>query len=128
MNGRVSLIVLLVGAGGAGAGSASAETVTAAPGGTFTTTKDGIVYQPPSRVRAAPAERPRGDGTAVNDAPLPNLGPAKSAPGPLGAPVVNAAFVTRRGTVARFEKGISITILEKNGKERTVPLAKNASV
>jgi hypothetical protein len=42
---------------------------------------------------------------------------------------VNAAFVTVRGSVARYEKGVAITVVDaRTGKERRVPLAKGASV
>ena len=142
MNRRVVVFIVLAGAAGVAARDAAAEERVTAPSlpsqpnkdsvvmpsGGLKTTRDGIVYQAPSRVRAAPVERSRGDGAAVSEPPLPNLGPPKSAPGPLGAPVVNAAYVTRRGVVAKFEKGASITIVEKSGKARMVPLARNASV
>jgi hypothetical protein len=49
--------------------------------------------------------------------------------GPTGPAVVNAAFVTFRGTVVKIEKGTAITILDgRTGKERRVLLAKNAVV
>ena len=49
--------------------------------------------------------------------------------GPAGPAVVNAAFVTFRGTAVRIEKGVAITILDgRTGKERRVLLAKGAVV
>src|SRR5262249_54084977 len=100
----------------------------AQPGGALKTTRDGIVYQGPDRApvpRKSTTQKPEG---AV-DAPLPSFpAPSKTSPGPLGAPVVDAAFVTRRGRVAKYEKGISITIVEKSGRERLLPLAKTAKV
>jgi hypothetical protein len=49
--------------------------------------------------------------------------------GPTGPAVVDAAFVTFRGTVVRLEKGAAITLRDgRTGKERRVLLAKNAVV
>ena len=54
--------------------------------------------------------------------------PALKGP-PTGPSVVNAAFVTFRGTVVRLEKGAALTILDgRTGKERRVLLAKDAVV
>jgi hypothetical protein len=42
---------------------------------------------------------------------------------------MNAAFVTVRGSVARYEKGVAVTVVDaRTGKERRVPLAKGAFV
>lgn len=145
MNRRVAAFVVLaavaVVAGAAAREAASDEHVTAPslpsqpnkdtvaqPGGALKTTRDGLVYQGPER-RIVAVERPPREGAPASDPAFPVIAaPPKAAPGPLGAPVVNAAFVTRKGTVTKFERGTSITILEKTGKERTVPLARNASV
>jgi hypothetical protein len=49
--------------------------------------------------------------------------------GPQGPAVVNAAYLTVRGSVARYEKGVAVTVVDaRTGKERRVPLAKGASV
>ena len=48
--------------------------------------------------------------------------------GPRGPAVVGAANLTVRGTVKAFDRGVSITVTEANGKARTVPLAEKASV
>ena len=49
-------------------------------------------------------------------------------PGPTGPADVKAAYLTLRGTVKAYENGVSITIVESNGLERTVKLATKASV
>jgi hypothetical protein len=49
--------------------------------------------------------------------------------GPQGPAIVNAAYLTVRGNVARYEKGVAVTVVDaRTGRERRVPLAKNASV
>jgi len=54
-------------------------------------------------------------------------GPAPP-PGPSGPTEVKAAYLSLRGTVRAYAKGVSITIVEKGGVERTVKLATKASV
>ena len=56
--------------------------------------------------------------------------PAASTPplGPSGPAEVNAAYLSLRGTVKAYAKGVSITIVEKDGVERTVKLAAKALV
>jgi hypothetical protein len=58
-------------------------------------------------------------------APPPVPPPAE---GPRGKTVVAAANVTLRGVVKAYEKGVSVTITEANGKDRTVLLADKAAV
>jgi hypothetical protein len=116
MKARLALLVL------SATGSAALAQVN--PGGKLVETKDGIVFQrntPTPRPTHAKAERsPDGGGAPPTVAP-----PA----GPAGPSVVNAAFVTFRGTVVRIEKGTAITILDaRTGKERRVLLAKAAAV
>jgi hypothetical protein len=72
---------------------------------------------PSKGAQAAPAS-----GLAVVPA-----GPAPS-PGPTGPAEVKAAYLSLRGTVKAYAKGVSITIVEKDGVERTVTLAAKASV
>jgi hypothetical protein len=49
--------------------------------------------------------------------------------GPTGPALVNAAFVTFRGSVVKIERGAAITILDgRTGKERRLLLAKTAVV
>jgi hypothetical protein len=69
---------------------------------------------------AAPAGASPGPGI-VAPAPAP-------ADGPRGPAVVAAANVTVRGIVKAYEKGVSITVTEANGKDRTVLLAEKAAV
>lgn len=45
-------------------------------------------------------------------------------PPPKGKAVVGASFMTVSGTVKALEKGTSITITDKNGRDRTLALAK----
>jgi hypothetical protein len=75
---------------------------------------------------------PANAGSAARPAPAPVNGVPAPAPvpgaGARGKTVVNAAFITLRGVVKAYEKGVSITIAEANGKERTVPLAEKAGV
>lgn len=64
-----------------------------------------------------------GPGIAAPEPPSP---PAPVPP--RGKTVVEAANLTLRGVVKAYEKGVSITITEANGKERTVLLAEKAAV
>jgi hypothetical protein len=50
------------------------------------------------------------------------------APAPLGIATVKAAHLSVRGTVKAYEKGVSITVVEADGRERTVKIAAKASV
>ena len=55
------------------------------------------------------------------------IAPARGPAVPTGPAVVDAAFVTFRGSVVRIEKGEAITIRDaRTGKERRVLLAKEA--
>ena len=84
-------------------------------------------------------------GAAPAAAPEPPAAPAPAAPAPPGvsAPpvtaqpggpptrgkaVVGASFLTVSGTVKALEKGASITITEKSGRERTLALAKGTAL
>lgn len=50
------------------------------------------------------------------------------APAPKGPPVVRAAYVSVHGVVKAYRAGTSITVVDASGRERTVPLTKNAGV
>jgi len=106
----------------AAAGVAAAQSLN--PGGKLVETKDGIVFQ-----KNTPTPRPtweRADRSAEAGGGLVTIAPSQ---GPSGPAVVDAAFVTFRGTVVRIEKGAAITILDgRTGKERRVLLAKAAVV
>ncbi|MBK9062665.1 MAG: hypothetical protein IPL89_05645 [Acidobacteria bacterium] len=117
MKGSRAALVLL-----AAAGVAAAQSLN--PGGKLVETKDGIVFQ-----KNTPTPRPareRADQPADSGGGLVTIAPSQ---GPSGPAVVDAAFVTFRGTVVRIEKGAAITILDgRTGKERRVLLAKAAVV
>ena len=116
MKESLAALVLLGAAGGVAA--------QVSPGGKITETKDGIVFE-----RNTPVPRPT--PAMVDRSTDSGGGLVKIAPslGPTGPAVVDAAFVTFRGTVVRVEKGAAITILDgRSGKERRVLLAKGAFV
>jgi hypothetical protein len=117
MKERLAVLVVLAAAAGAAAQSLN-------PGGKLVETKDGIVFQ-----RNTPTPRPereRADQPAAAGGGLVTIAPSL---GPTGPAIVEAAFVTFRGTVVRIEKGAAITILDgRTGKERRVLLAKGAVV
>ncbi|MDL2717188.1 MAG: hypothetical protein PT977_05495 [Acidobacteriota bacterium] len=71
---------------------------------------------------ALPAPAPPAAGSAQMLA-VPN-----STPGPRGPAEVKAAYLSLRGTVKAYARGVSITIVEKEGVERTVKLAAKVSV
>ena len=54
--------------------------------------------------------------------------PPPPPPGPAGPALVEAAFLTLRGTLASFDKGPAVTIVDRNGRTRTVPLARGARI
>ena len=116
MRESVGALLLLAAAGGAAA--------QVSPGGRITETKDGIVFQ---RNTPTPWPTPaRADRSPDSGGGLVTIAPAH---GPTGPAVVNAAFVTFRGSVVRIEKGVAVTILDgRTGKERRVLLAKTAVV
>jgi hypothetical protein len=97
------------------------------PSGTLKDSGWGIVYQgnapAPRVVHVTTPRQPEADAGV----PVPYV-PARPS-GPQGPSVVNAAYVTVRGSVVRYAKGASVTLLDaRTGKERTVPLAKGAWV
>jgi hypothetical protein len=71
---------------------------------------------------APPAAGAPGPGVAAPAMPSPPES------GPKGKAVVDAAALTLRGIVKAYEKGVSVTITEANGKDRTVLLADKAFV
>jgi hypothetical protein len=73
--------------------------------------------------------RPTGIATRNGPEGPGSTGPISAPPpGPQGPPVVDAAYMTLRGSVAVYQKGVSITIVDRSGRKRIVPLAKGASV
>jgi hypothetical protein len=117
MKGSLAALVLF-----AAAGVAAAQSLN--PGGKLVETKDGIVFQ--KNTPTPRPERERAEQPADSGGGLVKIAPSQ---GPSGPAVVDAAFVTFRGTVVRIEKGAAITILDgRTGKERRVLLAKAAVV
>lgn len=117
MKETLSALVLL-----AAAGSVTAQVN---PGGKITETKDGIVFR---RNTPVPPPERRSEARDAPGAPVAPAPPPRDA-GPQGPAVVNAAFVTFRGTVVRIEKGAAITLRDgRTGKERRVLLAKAAVI
>ncbi len=116
MRKRLAALVLLAAAGGAAA--------QVNPGGKIVETKDGIVFQKNTpNPRPTPSRSERSSNAGGGPVTVP------SAQGPTGPAVVNAAFVTFRGTVVRIEKGTAITIRDgRSGKERRLLIAKAAVV
>jgi hypothetical protein len=82
---------------------------------------------PPATASGAPPA-PAGAPAAGPGIGAPVAAPAPAAVPPRGKTVVDAANITLRGVVKAYEKGVSVTIVEANGKERTVPLADKAAV
>ena len=76
--------------------------------------------RPDASSSGAPAARVPGPGVALP-------GPTPAA-GPSGPAKVKAAYMSLRGTVKSYAKGVSITLAEEHGVERTVKLAARASV
>lgn len=83
--------------------------------------------QPPEQAPPPPAEPPPpAPGPGTVSAP-----PATTQPGPpppRGKTVVGASYLTVTGTVKAFEKGVSITVVEKSGRERVLAIADGAAV
>jgi len=90
----------------------------------YVTSKMGGAVNPASASPAPGGAAPQGGatgaaGTASAPAPpAPEHGKAK----------VKAAYLSVRGTVKVYEKGVSITIVEARGRARTVKIAAKASV
>ncbi len=97
--------------------------------GGYVDTKMGAID--PNAPKTGSTTPAKAGGNAGTVAPGPGIGaPAlpPPGPGPSGPAVVGAANLTVRGVVKSFEKGVSITIRETNGKDRTIPLAEKAVV
>ena len=84
----------------------------------------------PTAAKPTPAAAAPSKGAPA--APAPGAAPLPAAPapppGPSGPADVKAAYLTLRGTVKAYENGVSITIVESKGVERTVKLAAKATV
>jgi hypothetical protein len=83
--------------------------------------------QQPEQPPPPPAEPPQ----AVPAPGTVSAPPATTQPGPpppRGKAVVGASYLTVTGTVKAFERGVSITITEKSGRERVLAIADGAAV
>ena len=105
------------------------------PGGAMQTDAGGYVQTGMGQIdpNAPKPSAPATGGAPQAPAGAPGPGVAAPAPppppdGPKGKAVVDAANITLRGVVKAYDKGVSITITQANGKERTVPLAEKATV
>ncbi|HEX7528567.1 MAG TPA: hypothetical protein VF425_05620, partial [Thermoanaerobaculia bacterium] len=109
----------------------------ARPSGSMPTDSEGYVRTNRGPVDPS-AGKPAPDAAPSKGAPAAPASPASGSvqmpavstppPGPSGPSEVKAAYLSLRGTVKAYEKGASITIVEKGGVERTVKLVANASV
>jgi hypothetical protein len=80
----------------------------------------------PSLVRMAVPSAPAAGGAPDTSYYAPQF--PVSAPGPTGPPLVEAAYLTLRGTLSTLDKGNSVTIVDRNGRTRTIPLARAVRV
>jgi len=80
---------------------------------------------PPPGRQAPPAGAPAAP-QAPGSAPYPVV--PTPPPGPTGPTFVGAAHLSVTGTVKAYEKGVSITVVQKSGVERTVKIMAKASV
>ncbi|MEO8585939.1 MAG: hypothetical protein ABI584_07240 [Acidobacteriota bacterium] len=101
----------------------------ARPSGSMPTDSEGYVRTNRGAVdpSATPAPSTGVVGVTGGGTTLPAAAPAPP-PGPTGPAEVKAAFLSLRGRVKAYAKGVSITIVEKNGRTRTVALAPGARV
>ena len=107
----------------------------ARPSGSMPTDSEGYVRTNRGPVDpSAGKPTPGADGASKGEPAAPVSGPAvlpavpTPPPGPSGPAEVKAAYLSLRGTVKAYAKGESITIVEKDGIERTVRLAAKVSV
>ena len=100
------------------------------PSGSLPTDAEGYVRTnrgaiDPTSTSAAPGGAPaQGSATGSGAAGTTSV----AAPAPRGKATVKAAYLSVRGTVRAYEKGVSITVVEADGQERTVKIAAKASV
>ena len=105
------------------------------PSGAVATDEYGNIMAAPGVVDpTAPKPTPPAAAPSKGAPGAPAPGPAQlpavptPPPGPTGPADVRAAYLTIRGTVKAYEKGVSVAIVEKGGLERTVRLTANATV
>ena len=102
------------------------------PGATLKQASCGRVLQGAPVTRAPrPAVASTGawtPGLPAASGPPSGLPGPSAASGPAGPPLVEAAYLTLRGTLGSFDKGLAVTIVDRNGRTRTVPLVRGARV
>jgi translation initiation factor IF-1 len=102
------------------------------PSGSMPTDAEGYVrtnqgaIDPTSTSPAPGGASARGSATGSGAAGMASVPAPTSAP--RGKATVKAAYLSVRGTVKAYEKGISIAVVEADGHERTVKIAAKASV
>jgi hypothetical protein len=92
----------------------------------YVTSKMGGEVNPASTSPAPGGAVQQGSATGLG-APGTASAPAPPAP-EYGKAKVKAAYLSVRGTVKAYERGVSITVVEARGRERTAKIAANASV
>jgi hypothetical protein len=102
------------------------------PSGSMPTDAEGYVrtnqgaIDPTSTSPAPGGAAAQGSATGSGAAGMASV-PAPTS-GPRGKATVKAAYLSVRGTVKAYERGISIAVVEADGHERTVKIAAKASV
>jgi len=103
---------------------------TVRPSGSLATDEAGWVKNAPGAVdpKAGAAEGAGAGASTAGPVAYPNVPPPGPGPAPTGKAVVDAAYLSVRGVVKAHKAGVSVTIVDASGKERTVPLAAKAEV
>jgi hypothetical protein len=101
------------------------------PSGSLPTDAEGYVRSKQGAVDPTSASPAPGGAAAQGSAGSGAAGtpfvPAPT-PAPRGKATVRAAYLSVRGTVKAYEKGVAIAVVEADGHERTVKIAAKASV
>jgi hypothetical protein len=102
------------------------------PSGSMPTDSEGYVRTnrgavDPSSTSPAPGGA-AAQGSATGSGAAGTVSVPASTPAPNGKATVKAAFLSVRGTVRAYEKGVSIKVVEADGRERAVKIAAKASV
>ena len=102
------------------------------PSGSMPTDAEGYVRTNQGAIDPTSTSPAPGGASAQGSATGSGTAGMASVPAPTSAPrgkaTVKAAYLSVRGTVKAYEKGISIAVVEADGHERTVKIAAKASV
>jgi hypothetical protein len=100
------------------------------PSGSMPTDSEGYVRTNRGAIDPTSTSPAPGGVAAPGTAAVPAAGTASAppTPAPHGKGIVRAAHLSVRGTVKGYEKGASITVVEADGRDRTVKIAAKASV